>query len=362
MGAFFNAFRELSNNPESLATRALVKETAAFLTKDFQRANSQLKKIQEDVDYQLVTHVQEINQKTKEIAQLNEKIQVVELQGMVANDERDRRDQILKDLGSLINIKYAEGENGAVTVTAGNTAVLVSGHEQRDLVASVTSQREGKREGNVEIFYKISNSSKPVNITKQITGGKMGGLLDARDVSINNKLDQLDELAYNLAIEVNRAHEFGFDRYNGKGDKFFVVPETKEDASEFLSVNKEIMKDVGKIAAGAEPNSPGDNRIANIISSLQYENTMGGSTSTYDDYYNTMVGEIGIEAQRASSYAESQKGVVKQLQNIRESVSGVSLDEETAKMIEFQKAFDASARLIRTADEMMDTVLNLKRI
>ncbi|MCB0363506.1 MAG: flagellar hook-associated protein FlgK, partial [Bdellovibrionales bacterium] len=71
---------------------------------------------------------------------------------------------------------------------------------------------------------------------------------------------------------------------------------------------------------------------------------------------------LGVQSARAASEHESQKDIVKQLQNIRESISGVSLDEETAKMIEFQKSFDASARLIRAADEMMDTVLNLKRL
>jgi DNA topoisomerase-1 len=81
-----------------------------------------------------------------------------------------------------------------------------------------------------------------------------------------------------------------------------------------------------------------------------------------DDYYNSIVGKIGIETQRSNSAVESQKDIVDQLKNVRESISGVSLDEEATKMIEFQKAFDASARLVRTADEMMDTVLNLKRL
>jgi flagellar hook-associated protein 1 FlgK len=64
---------------------------------------------------------------------------------------------------------------------------------------------------------------------------------------------------------------------------------------------------------------------------------------------------------RAGNEMEAQGDIVKQLTNIRESISGVNLDEETTKIIEFQKSFDASARLIRTADEMLETVLNLKR-
>src|SRR5690606_7700653 len=127
-----------------------------------------------------------------------------------------------------------------------------------------------------------------------------------------------------------------------------------------IKVNDEILENAGLVVAAAQQNSPADNRIANLISSLQYEQPLANGQSTFDDFYANIVGNVGISANRANSEHEAQKGIVDQLKNIRESISGVSLDEETAKMIEFQKSFDASARLIRTADEMMDTVLNLK--
>jgi flagellar hook-associated protein 1 FlgK len=94
---------------------------------------------------------------------------------------------------------------------------------------------------------------------------------------------------------------------------------------------------------------------------LQFYRTMGGNEFTFDDFYNNVVGRVGVVTSRANSEAKSQKDIVDQLQNIRESISGVSLDEETTKMIEYQRTFDASARLIRTADEMMREVIDLKR-
>ena len=81
-----------------------------------------------------------------------------------------------------------------------------------------------------------------------------------------------------------------------------------------------------------------------------------------DDFYNSNVGELGTITQRARSTQEAQRNIVDQMSTIRESISGVSLDEETTKMIEMQKLYDASARVIRTADEMLDTVINLKRL
>jgi len=357
MMSFFNSFRELANNPESLASRTIVRESSESMTKEFGRVVTQLKDVQDDLDGQLMTLTEEINQMAKEVAQLNEKIQVVEVQGMPANDERDRRDLLLKKLGEKIDISWAEGSDGHVSVTAGRTAILVSGTTANDLKAARTNDRD-----RVEVFFQSTANGTPINITNQIRGGRMGGALEVRDEVIEGFLGTIDNMAYSMATEVNKAHIEGFDRHGNKGVLFFEQPQNVKGAAETLTMNRTLFNDVGRIAAGAEAGAPGDNTVANIISNLQNLQVMDGGSSTFDDYYNTQVGQVGTIAQRAMRSQESQKNVVDQLQNIRESISGVSLDEETTKMIEFQKAYDASARLIRTADEMFDTILNLKRL
>lgn len=362
MGDFFASVRELSNSPESLAARTQVKESAINLANDFRKTDTQIKGIQADADFQIHVKVEEINQITKEIASLNEKVQAVELSGVPANDERDRRDHLLKELSKKVNIRYAESDTGQLSITAGNTALLVSGFEHRPLQVMATPGRDGKREGNVDIIFKATENSTPVTVTAQLKGGEIGGLLDIRDRLCNDLVNNMDELAYNLSWEVNRAHSQGYDRMGHTGNLFFVPMMGPDGASEKLQVDDAILNNVGRIAAAAEAGSPGDNRIANILSGLQYKGVMNDGNSTFDDFYGSVVGRVGIEAQRALSAQESQTDIVGQLKNIRESISGVSLDEETSKMIEFQKAFDASARLIRTADEMMDTVLNIKRM
>ncbi len=356
MGEFFNSFRELSNNPESLAARTLVRESADFLAKDFQRVHNQLSKIQDDSDFRITTKVEEINQLTEEIAVLNEKIASVELGGTSANDERDRRELLVKQLGEKINIKYAESKNGQLSITAGNTALLVSGSSRSKLHAV---DEPGK---HLQIHYRTNPDSTPVNVTQQIVGGEIGGLLDVRDKTIENLKTNLDELAFGLATEVNKAHVEGYNRYNQKGGVFFDQPLEMKGAAEKMALSKDLKTDVGRIATAGSPNAPADNQIANILSSIQYKSVFNGGTATLDDFYAGTVGQIGVESQRANSALESQQSILGQLKNIRESISGVSIDEETTKMIEFQKNFDASARLIRTADEMMDTVLSLKRL
>jgi flagellar hook-associated protein 1 FlgK len=356
MTDFFNSFRELSNNPESLASRTMVRESAVALTKDFGRVNGQLRAIQDDLDGQIKTTVEEVNQLTKELASLNEKIQTIEVQKIPANDERDRRDVVLKKLGEKIDISFAEGRDGMVTVTAGRTAILVSGVGSSELKA-----REVDGNNKVAVFF-AGTAGSPADITSQITGGRIGGALDVRDHVIEDLISHTDNIAYTLAKEVNQAHIEGFDKQGRKGVLFFDMPETQKDAASQIALNKTVYNDVGRIAAGAQAFASGDNTVANVVSSLQYRQVMQDGTATLDDYYNTQVGQIGAVAQRAVKAQESQKNVMNQLSNIRESISGVSLDEETTKMIEFQKTYDASARLIKTADEMFDTVLNLKRL
>lgn len=361
MSELFNAFREMSNNPESLASRTLVKETADSLAKDFHRVEQELSEVQGDADYRITAKIHEVNQLTKEISRLNEKIQVVEMAGGHANDERDKRDLSVKKLGELINIRYAEGDDGQITITAGNVAVLVSGYSQRNLDVQSTPAHGNKREGNIEIFYRSEDNSTPVNVTKQITGGHVGGLLDVRDRVVNDLLSRTDELAYTLATQINEAHREGYNRYDKKGVSFFSLPTGSERAASNIKLNTAIAEDVGNIGVAGKPGAPGDNRIANVISSLEYKRVLGDNNATVNDFYASMVGQVGIETQRANSAVSTQKEMYAQLRNIRESISGVSLDEETTKMIEFQKAFDASARIVRAADEMMDTVLNLRR-
>lgn len=357
MNGFFNSFRELSNNPESLSSRTMVRESAESMTKEFGRVVTQLHDVQDDIDGQIIATTNEVNQMAKEVAQLNEKIQIVEVQGMPANDERDRRDLLLKKMGEKIDISWAEGTDGHVTVTAGRTALLVSGTSSNEIKAKHTDERD-----RVEIFFQSSQNGTLFNVTDQIKGGKIGGSLEVRDDVIEGFLTSIDNMAYSMAKEVNTAHIEGFDNKGKEGVLFFDMPEDVKGAASAIAMNRTVYNNVGRIAAGAKANAPGDNTVANVISSLQNRQLMDGGVATFDDYYSTQVGQIGALTQRAVSNQESQKNVVSQLQNIRESVSGVSLDEETTKMIEFQKAYEASARIIRTADEMFDTVLNLKRL
>lgn len=361
IGDFFNSFRELSANPENLANRTLVRETSINLANDFARVSKQLKSAQDDIDHQLEAQVRQVNNITAEIANLNQKIQAVEISDVTANDERDRRDLLLKKLSELINVKWAEGDSGAVTVSAGSATLLVSGADSMQLLTVESLNPMSHRGVETRIMYKVKDSLQPTDVTGQITKGSLGGALEIRDQVIEKLIDDVDGMAYDLANEVNSVHRQGYNRYNQKGLDLFDIKGGRFNAAENIKLDERIEAEVGRIATAAIPDSPGDNRVANVISRLQYKKFASGGTSTVDELYNSFVGRVGVMAEQSNVRVDSQSNIVSQLKNLRESISGVSLDEETTKMIEFQKTFDASAKLITTADEMLDTVLSLKR-
>lgn len=358
MAEFFNSFRELANNPESLASRTVVRDNATALVKNFQEMDRQIVSVTNELNNVVETGVREVNAHVKEIATLNDKINSIEMTGAAANDERDRRDLLVKKLSEKIDISYAEDtKSGMINITAGKTGVIVGGTSFSELKTS------NNQFNQTLIMYEMSAGGTQVDITEQFKRGALGGAIELRDGMVDSLRGDLADLSYNIANEVNKAHTEGFDRYNKQGENFFDIPQDGSFLIENLKLNHVISSDVGRIAAAAKPNAPGDNTTANVIHSLQFKATMGPErTFTFDNFYNSKVGEVGIMSQKSQANFDSQKSILDQIKNVRESVSGVSLDEEAQKMIEFQKSYEASARVIRMADEMFDTVLNLKRL
>lgn len=359
IGNFFNSFRELANTPESAVARTQVREAGISLIKNFQDAHRQISDVKIDMNKNIEYAITEVNQYAKDIANLNEKIQRIEINGAeAANDERDERDALIKKLSEKLDVNYAEdAKTGMINVSVGRAAVLVAGSTSTELKTSEVA------DGRVRIFHEMSKGGANIDITDQFKHGKIGASIEVRDTTTQTMLDNLEQLAYGISSEVNSAHAEGYDSYNGLGQSFFEVENhTQPFSISNMKISSNILKDVGFIAAAARPDAPGDNTVANLIHNLQSRRMMDDGKYSYDDYYNAKVSEIGLLAQRSNSTAESQKQTLEQLQNLRESISGVSMDEEAAKLIEFQKSYEASARLIRTADEMFDTVLNLKRL
>ena len=348
MSEFWNAWQDLANNPSGHTERTSLKTKSEILANTFNKIYSGLQQIQKDTDDSIKGTIQEINLITHQIADLNQQISEIEVTGQNANDLRDSRDLLLNELSSMIDMTTSEGDNGKVSVFVSGGRPLVQGNSSWDL------STETNVSGLQDIVW-LDGSGSSANITNSISGGKLKGWIEARDASIPGYLSRLDDLAATIISEVNTLHQGGFDLNSNPGEVFF----TGTSASQ-IAVNLNIVNDVNLIAASGTPGGvPGDNSRAIAIANLQYATTMSGGTATFDDYYNSVVSDVGNDVLTASTNFDHQTSMVNHLDNYRESISGVSLDEEMINLIKFQHAYDAAAKLITTVDELLNTVINM---
>jgi flagellar hook-associated protein 1 FlgK len=144
------------------------------------------------------------------------------------------------------------------------------------------------------------------------------------------------------------------------GINFFDLPDNIEDAAHNITISNDVRSDLSNICTALNPNAPGDNRIALAISKIQHEKMLGDGTTTLEEEYLKTVGRVGLDSAKSKLDYEQAEGILTQTKSIRERISGVSIDEEAASMIKFQHAYEASAKIMRAADEMFKIVLSIK--
>jgi flagellar hook-associated protein 1 FlgK len=453
MAEFWAAWEEVANNPSGQAERVDLVMKAQSLAQRVNQIHSGLTEIRHQMDESVLEGLNTINSISGQIASLNEKIAHVEASGQDANDYRDKREQLLKDLSEMIDFNSFEESDGKVSVLVAGGKPVVMGN------TSFSLQGETNASGFYDVMWNDGKDNL-TNITSQIQEGKLAAWLEMRDDSIQSYVDQINTLAATMIQEVNRLHSDGVgltyydslaasyavdsdavplasaasglpfwdEIVEGNGFSLWVYDTTAEthteasitidpgdtledlrqkidavggvsatisngrltisantgyqfhfsgddsnvlmavgmntffdgsDASD-MAVNGVIQSDGNKIAAAVDHDAlPGDNRNALAISDLQDATILVGNTSTFDGYFNSLVGTVGASSSDAKANVEHQTLMVEQLENRREQISGVSLDEEMTNLMKFQHAYDASAQMIRVVDEMLDTIIEL---
>jgi flagellar hook-associated protein 1 FlgK len=357
---FFNEFRKLSDHPENLSFRNSVKEVGQTMVNGFRGVRKDLANVVSYLDSRVEACVSEINGLSKEITELNLKIHAIEteVKGSPPNDLLDKRDLALKKLGSYMEIGAFKDNAGSVAVDLKGSGPLIAGPRTQLLsTARSPADTQGKPEGSLDV---LSEGSLGGVITHQLRGGRLGALLDTRDHLVSSVLGQLDGLAFGIAEAVNQEHSEGYSLAGETGILFFE-PVNEQGAAGSLSLSAAVRDDVGNIAVAAEPDAPGDSRVGVAISKLQSLRFLGDGAYTVDDLYNSIVSDVGSRASQNKFTMNREKDMVTQLNRVRDQISGVSVDEETTHLLEFQHSFEASAKLIQIADEMLRTILNLKR-
>jgi len=406
---FWNSWQELSKTPENTTARVLVKENGLALTDAFNQLGKQLNDLSTDLTTNINTTMTQANSSIKQIASLNDEISRVEGLGDKANDLRDQRDLLLDDLSNQLNVTSTDGPTG-YTVKMGNVT-LVSGKNVQTvlttslLASSITSGdlNSGSihgmivsRDGDVANF-----KSQLDNMVKTMATGDMqvtlpqgtvlaeGTVLNLVDSSgnvtqqtysgsVSNRTLSADTLV--TVKGLNGLHELGYTGISGSlqtGVPFFALKAGATDYNaDSVTVNPDIVDNAALVSTsmrtsvdsnGIESVVTGNNDMALAMASVQNLkvnfDSAGMSTAilpngTIDEFYNSIVGEIGVKSQDATRQATNQQVLVEQIEANRQSVSGVSMDEEMANMIKFQHAYEAAARSLTSSDECLNTVIN----
>ncbi len=204
LNEFWNAWYDLSNNPSSTPERNAVIEKAVNLSSIFHYTDNELENVQKMIDLDISDTVDKINDITKEIAKLNQEIFNIEVNPQNnANDLRDKRDNLVKELSKYINIKYIEEDNKYIIYT-GNGKTLVNGTVENSLKVE-----PGSIDNSFYKIYWISSSGKKEDITTELKSGELKGLVDVRDNYIGFYKNKLGQIANSLITEVNKIFSQG---------------------------------------------------------------------------------------------------------------------------------------------------------
>lgn len=351
---FFNSLQELSKNPESLTVRAEVRERGIALTDTLNSVFQHLDDKENELNNTIVSRVSEINSYADRISKLNNEIYRFELTGQTANDLRDQRNLLVDQLSKIVNITTYEDSNKNFRIDIGGQA-LVDGNN------AYTMSVDEKGAVKWDLAGTDVNPS----------SGILKGLLDMRDGDGTNGIkgipyykEQWNMLAYNIATVFNAAHKAGYGLDSTTGVSFFNITGSYNPSAEYahdIKVSSDILADNGlqKIAAAGDAAAlPGDNSNAIKLIALRDQGVVGLNGASFDDFARSLISNLGVDAQQANMMKQNQDVMVKQVDLNRQSVSGVSLDEEMTNMIKYQKSYAASARMITTMDELLDTLIN----
>ncbi len=350
LNEFFDAFAELSESPTSAVARREVQVAGQALATAFNETSVRLDASRQGADARLRNAVDEINAIATRIAEINAAMPAATASngGLTLRDEQAT---LVRRLSELASVRTIAREDGGVDVTIGNGRALVVGANAYQ-VETVSTPPSGY----------ASLMAGEFDITSEVTGGTIGGLLYVRDSAIPGYLVSLDTLAAQTAASVNGVHTAGYDLSGATGGSFFsysTPPSGVNGAAAALRVDPAIVADNSLIAAAGTPLS-GDNTNARALAALRSQRVLNG-TATLHDGWGDLVYRVGSDVQSASNARDTHQKITGEIDALRDQVSGVSLDEEALNLLKFQRAYEANAKLFTTIDSLLDTLMNSYR-
>jgi flagellar hook-associated protein 1 len=337
--SFFNSLSQLSTDPTSIPDRQAVLTAAQNLATSFNSTEQSLDSIQSGLNQSVSQNVTQINTLTAQIAQINGQVGQMQQLGEDPGNLGDQETALIQQLSQLTNVNQIQTENG-LTLTTGNGTPLVVGDQSFALTTTAGPN------GMTDV------SSQGQDITSTLQGGELGGNLQMRDTVIPGLLSQLDNLASQFSTSVNSAQATGYD-LNGNAGQPLFSDTSGPGAASSLTV---AITDPNLIAASSDGTQGSNGNVANLLA-VQNQALPGGEDPL--DTYSSLVSQTGNLTDQAQAEVTASTSSLNSLNNQLGSVSGVNLDEETTNLMNYQRAYEAAARVVTTVDALTQSVLDM---
>lgn len=390
---FWASWNDLSENPESITARKLVRETAMALTDAFNQTGKQLDDLSADLTENIGVKVSQMNTSLQTIASLNTQIRRTEGFGDNANDLRDQRDLLVDELSKMANITVRETLEGDYQISMGTQLLVDNGTVPNPLTREGIEGSFGQDLTGGEIYGMIKSRDDFVTdykgqlntLINGIVNGEVtvtlpaGSTLPAGTSFVVGGVTYSGTLAADLTVTINGLnglHKLGYTNKTPlqAGGEFFTSKDGGPITANNIQVSSDIVDDANNIASSmrtymdgtTEKPVVGNKDLAMLIAEFNDTKinfasiSASASTSlgTANDFFRSLAGQLGIQSQEASRQGENAEIIVQQVDGRRQSVSGVSLDEEMSNMITFQHAYNAAARFMTVIDETLDKIIN----
>lgn len=367
---FFSSWQTLSTDPSNSAARQSVISEAQTLGQTFQTLSSQLENLQSNLSSTLTGEVNQVNGYAQQIATLNNQIVQVQQFGENPNQLLDQRGNLLDELSKLVNVSYAEQPNGAVTLSVGNTSLLsLTGGE-----SNVTPLSTASLLAQPLVTQTTASEGSGSGVLANITGGDING--NAKSLAyVNGLLGNLNSFLGTFASSVNTIQESGYPLTGSQNAPALFSISSDTLGNTILSVENTFT--TNDVAASSQANSSGNNTNTTAMIALQnttqssfspsyaydptsntYTNAAISGSATFDQSLGTIVSDLGVTTSAAQSQTTTSNALLQQSTNLRQSISGVNTNDQTAEMVQYQNSYDAAAKFISVYSSMLQTMIS----
>jgi len=356
---FFSSWENLSLRPADAGARAQVISAAEDFLGLAKTSFDDLAQLRLNIDEAVRNKVSEVNSATQQLADLNQAILNGELNQQQANQLRDQRDKLIDSVAKVAGVTTVPQADGTVSVHLGSLP-LVDKATAYPIDASIAQEADMDPDPTILSTRQFTTSLTWNGTTNQakFQSGELGSLLELRDQVVPSYMKYLDNLVRTVATTVNDAHKAGVPVAN-QVDVFDLQPDWMS-----IQMNPALRADPSLVLAAATlPAGAGDGDRARAIAALRDAALLTGEPVgtllvSPGEYLRSIHTVIGLQTQQALRRSEAADLQVDQAEKQRQSVSGVSLDDEMTKMIQYQQAYNAAGRMMTAIDEMLDAIIN----